>query len=178
MRYAFLLPLVLAAALSGCGTGKAANDNGTLPALTGRVVDNADLLPPEAEARITGRLAALEEHTTDQLIVVTVPSLRGEPIEDLGVRLGRGWGIGQKDLNNGVLLIVAPAERRVRIEVGTGLEGLLTDDKAATIIKEQLLPGHRDARHADAIAAGVEALVGLLEQDRRRPRPFIMQKAA
>ena len=122
MLRAFLLPLALAAALPGCGSGaEAANDNGTLPALTGRVVDNADLLPAADEARLTERLAALEKSTADQLTVVTVPGLGGEAIESFALRLGNGWGIGREDLDNGVLLVVAPSERNVRFEYGSGL---------------------------------------------------------
>jgi uncharacterized protein len=79
-----------------------------LPALTGRVVDRAEILTASAEAELSERLAALEKQTTDQLVVVTVGSLEGERIEDLGLRLGNGWRIGRKGVDNGVLLIVAP----------------------------------------------------------------------
>jgi uncharacterized protein len=176
---AVLLPLALAAALPGCGTeGRAANDNSDLPALTGRVVDNADLLAPEAEARISAKLAALEKGTTDQLVVATVPALNGAKIEDFSLRLGRGWGIGRKDLNNGVLLLVAPTERRVRIEVGTGLEGLLTNQKAWFIIRDTILPRFKVGDYPQGIEAGVDALAKVLEQDKRRPRPRPIQKAA
>jgi uncharacterized protein len=187
VRRAFLLPLVLAAALPGCGTeGKAANDNGagantgngTLPALTGRVVDDADLLPAAREARLTARLAALEKSTSDQLVVVTVPSLNGEAIEAFGLRAGRGWGIGQRDLDNGVLLIAAPTERRVRIEVGYGLEGLLTNKKAKAIIDQTMIPLFAANRHSEAIEAGADRIADVLEQERRRPQPLSPQKAA
>jgi uncharacterized protein len=177
---ALLLPLaVFAAALPGCGSGAAAtNDNGGLPALTGRVVDGADLLPAPEEARLAAQLAALEKSTGDQLVVVTVPSLEGEPIEKFGLRLGRGWKIGQKGLNNGVLLIVAPNDRQVRIEVGYGLEGLLTDGRAKAIIDTRLLPRFRHGDFSEAIAAGTRSISALLESDRRRPRPLPVKKAA
>jgi len=177
---ALLLPLAFAAAaLAGCGSGAAAaNDNGALPTLTGRVVDNAGLLSAGEEARLTARLGALEKSTSDQLVVVTVPSLEGEPIEKLALRLGRGWKIGQKGLDNGVLLIVAPTERRVRIEVGYGLEGLLTDDRAKAIIEQQLLPRFIAGQNADAIAAGALSISALLESDKRRPQPRPVKKAA
>jgi uncharacterized protein len=178
VRQTFLLPLVLAAALAGCGAGKAANDNGNLPKLTGRVVDNADLLAAADEKRLSAQLAKLESRTGDQLVVVTLPSLEGESIEAVGLRLGNGWGIGQKELDNGVLLIVAPAERAVRIEVGLGLEALLTDVRADAIIDARLLPLFREGRHAQAIDAGVESISTLLQQDRRRPQRVPQQKAA
>jgi uncharacterized protein len=177
VRQAFLLPLVLAAALAGCGTGKAANDDGTLPALTGRVMDNANLIPAEDEARLTARLAALEKSTRDQMVVVTLPSLQGESIEALALRLGNGWGIGQKELDNGVLLIVAPAERKVRIEVGTGLEGLLTDPRAKAILNERVIP-RICAGEAAAITTAVDEISKVLEQDRRRPQRLPQPKAA
>jgi uncharacterized protein len=91
------------------------------PALTGRVVDGANVLDAATRAALTGKLAALEAQTTDQLFVVTLKSLQGTSIEDFGVQLARQWQIGQNDKNNGVLLIVAPSERKVRIEVGYGL---------------------------------------------------------
>lgn len=141
-----------------------------LPALTGRVVDQADLLSTQAEAELVARLAALEKATTDQLIVVTVPSLEDEPIEDLGLRLGNGWAIGGKGVDNGVLLIVAPGEKRTRIEVGYGLEGLLTDERAAQILKEQALPNFAQGRFERGISEGVTAIAATLESDRTRPR--------
>ena len=94
----------------------------SFPALSGRVVDNADLLTGAEEAELTRALEALETASTDQLVVVTLPTLQGYEIEEYGYQLGRHWGIGQKDKDNGVLLIVAPNERKVRIEVGRRLE--------------------------------------------------------
>ena len=141
-----------------------------LPPLTGRVVDNAGILPESTEARLTARLAALEKTTTDQLVVVTVPGLAGERIEDLGLRLGQGWKIGRKGIDNGVLLIVAPNERQARIEVGYGLEGLLTDERAAQILKERAIPRFVGGEVERGIADGVAAIVATLESDRTRPR--------
>ena len=179
MLRAILLPLALAAIVSGCGSdAKAANDNKAVPALTGRVVDNAELLDPATEELITTRLAALERSTSDQLVVVTLPDLHGERIETVGLRLGRAWGVGQRELNNGVLIVVAPLDRRVRIEVGSGLEGLLTDETAGAIIDEDMLPLFSKGRHPQAIETGVKRISAVLEQDRRRPRPLLQKKAA
>ncbi|MGZ8284546.1 MAG: TPM domain-containing protein [Allosphingosinicella sp.] len=142
-----------------------------LPALTGRVVDQADLLDAVAEAELSARLEALEKATTDQLVVVTVASLQSEPIEALGLRLGNGWGIGRKGVDNGVLLIVAPADRRARIEVGKGLGGLLTDERAQRIMDEKMVPACREGHCDRAIADGVAAIAKLLRSDPKRPRP-------
>lgn len=141
-----------------------------LPGLTGRVVDRAELLDEEAEAALTRRLAALEKATTDQLVVVTVPSLDGESIEELGLRLGNGWGVGRKDAGNGVLLILAAADRRARIEVGKGLQGLLTDEEAQRIMDKQLVPRFRQGEYVEGIEAGVAAIEATLRSDPRRPR--------
>ena len=143
-----------------------------LPQLTGRVVDHADLLSAATEQRIVGQAESLEAATTDQLVVVTVRSLDGEPIESLGLRLGNGWGIGQENLDNGVLLIVAPRERRVRIEVGCGLEGLLTDERAQQIVNAILVPHFAEARYEEGISTGVANIAALLRTDTRRPQPW------
>jgi uncharacterized protein len=141
-----------------------------LPALIGRVVDRADVLTARAEAALAARLAALEKATTDQLVVVTVESLHGERINDLGLRLGNGWEIGQKGVDNGVLLIVAPNDRQARIEVGYGLEGLLTDERAGQILKERAIPNFAEGRVERGISEGVAAIAATLESDRTRPR--------
>jgi len=142
----------------------------SLPALTGRVVDNAHVLSMPAQARLTRRLADLERRTSDQLVVVTLPSLGDVSIEAVGLRLGNGWGIGRKGLDNGVLLLVAPLDRKVRIEVGCGLEALLTDARAAGIIQQKLIPSFRVGDYDRAAEAGVAAIADVLESDPRRPQ--------
>ena len=134
----------------------------SFPKLTGRVVDNANLLSPEQRAALTNELAALEAKNRRQLVVVTIPDLEGYPIEDYGYRLGRTWGIGEKDVNSGALLIVAPKERKVRIEVGYGLEPIVTDALSSVIIQQQILPAFRNGDMAGGIMAGTKALVDLL----------------
>ena len=108
----------------------------TFPALTGRVVDEAGILDPATKATLEQKLSDFETKTTGQLVVVTLKSLQGTSIEDYGYQLGRHWQIGQKEKNTGALLIVAPNERKVRIEVGYGFEGTLT---AAILLAAGLL---------------------------------------
>jgi uncharacterized protein len=134
----------------------------TFPSLTGRVVDEAGLLDAAKQAEIEAKLAALEEKTTDQLVVVTVRSLQGRTIEEYGYRLGRAWAIGQKDKNNGVLLIVAPNERKVRIEVGYGLEGTLPDAIASIIVQNSILPRFKANDYPGGIALGVDEIIKTL----------------
>lgn len=135
------------------------------PVLAGRVVDEAALLSGEQKARINTDLEALENKTTDQLVVVTLKSLQGLPIEDFGYKLGRHWGIGQAGKDNGVLLVVAPKERKVRIEVGRGLEGTLPDAMAKIIIENAILPRFRAGDYPGGISAGLRDIVAVLTGD-------------
>lgn len=125
------------------------------PALSGRVVDGAGILSAADEAEITETLAKVEGRSTDQIVVVTVPSLQGYAIDDYGYQLGRHWGIGQAGKDNGVLLIVAPNERKVRIEVGYGLEGVLPDALAGLIIERRILPAFKRGDLPAGIKAGI-----------------------
>jgi uncharacterized protein len=129
------------------------------PALTGRVVDAANLLTPQQEQQLTHRLEALERASSRQLVVATVPSLQDRPIEDYGYQLGRHWKIGQSEANNGTILLVAPTERKVRIEVGYGLEPILTDALSSQIIRETILPRFRENDMAGGIIAGADAVI-------------------
>ncbi|MEN9874538.1 MAG: hypothetical protein RL186_1435 [Pseudomonadota bacterium] len=139
----------------------------SFPALSGRVVDAANLLSPEVEAQLSARLQALEATSSDQLVVATVPSLQGYEIEEYGYRLGRAWQIGQGErLNNGVILLVAPNERKVRIEVGYGLEGVLTDFLTGQVIRNDILPAFKAGDMQGGIVAGADGLIGLLTLDR------------
>jgi len=135
------------------------------PALTGRVVDEAQLLKKEDLAAIAADLKALETKSSDQLVVYTTRSLQGYPIEDFGYQLGRTWGIGQRGVNNGVLLIVAPNERKVRIEVGRGMEPYLTDAMTKLIIENAILPAFRRGDFASGIRAGVHDIIGVMTGD-------------
>ena len=149
--------------LAGCGAAAPAASTAPagydFPVLTGRVVDSANLLPMADRTALTDKLTALEKRTGHQVVVVTIRSLGGHEIADYGVTLGRTWGIGRKDVNDGVLLIVAPNERKVRIEVGYGLEKALRDEEAAAIINQAILPAFKAGDFPRGIAAGVDGVI-------------------
>ncbi|HEX6859833.1 MAG TPA: TPM domain-containing protein [Caulobacteraceae bacterium] len=147
----------------------------TFPKLTGRVVDDAGILSPATEAELTQKLATLEQQTTRQVVVVTLPGLQGYEIEEYGYQLGRAWGIGQKGENNGVLLIVAPNERKVRIEVGYGLEPLLTDALSSLILQEQVLPRFRAGDMEGGVVAGADAVIAQLALPDEEARARVAQ---
>ena len=133
-----------------------------LPALSGRVVDQANILTPATEQRLTAQLQAHEKAGGNQVVVATIESLGGETIESYGVRLGRSWGIGQAGDDNGIVLIVAPEERKVRIEVGYGLEGDIPDAIAANIIQAKILPRFWENDFDGGVTAGVTAIIAAL----------------
>ncbi|MEW4447469.1 TPM domain-containing protein [Qipengyuania sp. JC766] len=133
------------------------------PELSGRVVDAADIIPEETEAALNAKLAALEEQSQRQLVVATIPDLEGYEIADYGYQLGREWGIGDAERNDGALLIVAPNERRVRIEVGYGLEGIMTDALSSVIINQSILPRFREYDYPGGIVAGTDAIIQQLQ---------------
>ncbi|WP_438765784.1 TPM domain-containing protein [Kushneria sp. TE3] len=135
------------------------------PELTGRVVDNAELLDASTETQLSDTLAAHEEATGEQVVVVTLPDLGGETIEQYGYQLGREWGIGQEGEDNGALLIVALDERQVRIEVGYGLEGRLTDAQSSAIINQVITPAFGDGDFARGIVEGSQAMIQVLGGD-------------
>jgi uncharacterized protein len=159
------LPALVIAAFAALACAGALSAAPAFPPLTGRIVDEAALLDPAVEARLAAKLADLEAKTTTQLVVVTLRSLQGNDIADYGYQLGRHWGIGQKGRNNGALLVVAPAERKVRIEVGYGLEGLLTDAVARLIIDNAILPRFRTGDFSGGIERGVDDIIQVLSGD-------------
>lgn len=132
------------------------------PALTGRVVDQAGLLDTATRAQLTQTLEAQEQASGAQIVVVTVPNLQGNAIEEYGYQLGRAWGIGQKGKDNGALLLVAKDERKVRIEVGYGLEGQLTDAQSSIIINNVIIPAFRQGDFPGGIRNGVAAMIQVL----------------
>jgi uncharacterized protein len=157
-----------------CLAGLAAAAEPTFPPLTGRIVDEAGILSAVDEQELMQTLAGLEQKSSDQIVVYTAKSLQGYPIEDFGYRLGRFWKIGQQGVNNGVVLIVAPSDRKVRIEVGRGLEPLLTDAMSKLIIQNAILPAFRRGDFPAGIKAGVrdirDVLFGDAEEVSKRAR--------
>ena len=139
--------------------------NIAFPPLTGRVVDQAGLLSPQATEQLTQQLADHESKTGQQVVVAIVSSLQGQEIEDYGYQLGRFWGIGQKDKDTGAILLVAPKEHEVRIEVGYGLEGTLTDTKSAEIIHDIVLPAFKQGQMSQGVIAGTDAILQVLGGD-------------
>ena len=167
---------LLALSLCACGApeplanGRQAAANADAPAPAGRVVDNASLLSADDEASLSADLASLERRTTDQVVIVTVPSLSGQAIESFATALGNRLGVGQRDKDNGVLLVVAPNERKVRIAVGYGLEDILTHTRAQQIIDRALLPPLRQGDAPAAIKAGTREIVATLVAHEAEPR--------
>lgn len=135
----------------------------SFPALTGRVVDQAGLLDAATTKTLNQVLAQEEQQTSNQVVVVTLKNLQGHTIADYGYQLGRHWGIGQQGRDNGVLLIVAAKERKVRIEVGYGLEGRLTDAVSSVIIHEYILPQFKRGDYSKGILIGVQKIMGVLK---------------
>ena len=135
------------------------------PELTGRVVDQAGILDAVARNRLDMTLAAHEQKTSDQVVIATVPSLQGTAIEDFSNQLFRAWRLGQAKTNNGVLVLVAPNDRKIRIEVGYGLEGTLTDAVSKMIIQAAIAPKFKAGDYAGGLEAGADAIVSTLQGD-------------
>lgn len=131
-----------------------------VPPLEGRVNDRAGLLSPAAEQRLTSRLAAHEQATGAQLAVLTIESLEGAPVEDYSIRVVEAWKLGKKGQDNGVLLLVAKNDRKMRIEVGYGLEGSLPDILAGRIVRDVISPHFKQGDYEGGILLGVEAIIG------------------
>ena len=161
LRFASLGRLLLALCLLGLSALAQAQDE--FPALSGRVVDLAGLLDDAQESALIAQLDAHEQETGNQLVVATVDSLDGRDIADYANRLGRFWQIGTSENDNGVLLVVAPNERKVRIEVGYGLEGALTDSLSSIIIQREILPAFRQGGFAQGIQQGVNAILQAIQ---------------
>ncbi|MFZ3482805.1 TPM domain-containing protein [Sphingomonas sp. 3-13AW] len=156
-----LLRLLLATLLA-CGLTAAPAQAQDFPKFTGFVVDAANVLSPEQEAALTQKLDQLQQKTNHQLVVATVPDLQGYAIDDYGYRLGRAWGVGLKDADNGAILLVAPNERKVRVEVGYGLEPVLTDAFSSLVVNNTILPRFKAGDLPGGIIAGADALAAQL----------------
>lgn len=162
---AALIGLLLAILFAPLAVAATTPTGPQFPALTGRVVDNAHVLDAATQADLTAKLAALEQQTTRQLVVVTLPTLGGQDIEDYGNGLIRKWGIGQKGTNNGAIFIVVPSEHKVRIEVGYGLEDTLTDALSSVILQEKVLPKFRAGDIQGGVVDGANAIITQLGAD-------------
>jgi uncharacterized protein len=171
---AFLGVLVCALSLQA----SAAFADPAFPALTGRVVDDAGVLSADAQTRLASMSKALEDKTHDQLVVVTLKSLQGYEIEQYGYQLGRHWGIGQKGTNNGALLIIAPKEHKVRIEVGYGLEGVLTDAQSKLIIENIMLPAFRKGDYDGGTLAGTATILSVFGVNTKDVDQYLPQDTA
>lgn len=165
--------VAIALGLAACGPGEEqiANDVQSGPAieLTGRIVDRAKLLDAPSIRALELRLAKLEQATSDQLVVVSVPSLGGRAINDFATSLGNRWGIGRGDVDNGVMILIAPSERQVWISVGTGLEGLLTNQRTQGIV-DRMLPDFKRGDVPGGIERGLGEIEKILMTDKRRPQ--------
>jgi uncharacterized protein len=154
LRYAVVAAIILSAFIAAASN---------VPYLTGRVTDNAEILSPSMAKSLTERLKAHEEETGNQIAVLTVPSLEGESVEEYAEAVFKEWKLGQKGKDNGVLLVVAPHDRRMRIEVGYGLEDALPDSAAGSIIRNAITPRFKNEDYDGGIEAGVNAIIAVLE---------------
>lgn len=171
-RARFLRSIILPSLLllaAGCGEAPASADRpaqptgaSTLLQPQGFVTDAAGLLDAPTKQRLTDRLKALEKATGHQLVIVTTPSLEGQDILFYAVDLGRRWGIGRKGHDDGVIVLVAPRERKVRITVGYGLESTLTDPRCAEIIQRDMIPAFTKGDYAGGLERAVDSLVARL----------------
>ena len=169
-----LLGVLAACIIMLCASLTPAVAEPKFPPLTGRIVDEARIFSADDRQQLEATLKELEGKSSDQIVIYTAPSLQGYEIEDFAYRLGRFWKIGQAGVNNGIVLIVAPNERKVRIEVGRGLEPMMTDALSSSIIQNTILPGFRRGDFPGGIKAGVrdikDVLLGDAEEVKRRAR--------
>jgi uncharacterized protein len=148
-----------------------------VPYLTGRVNDYAQILSEQARQNLGEKLKAHEERTTNQVVVLTVPSLQGESIEDYANEVFNEWKLGQQDQDNGILIVVVPDERKMRIEVGYGLEPELTDAQASRIIRDVMAPRFREGDYDGGITEGAAAVMGVLE-GQEIPETALMEESS
>ena len=170
MKAAFRLSLVLSVLFASWCVGAV-----DIPYLTGRVTDNAGILSDDARKAITQRLKDHEDKTTNQIAVLTVPTLDGTGIEEYAVSVFKVWKLGQKGKDNGILVVVAPNDRRMRIEVGYGLESVITDGIAGSIIRNVMTPNFKSGDYNKGIKDGVGALTNILEGGKA---PDVQEKTA
>ena len=151
--------LLLVGSLLGAVRAGAAD----VPFLSGRVVDNAEILKPATRGALSEKLKQHEQKTSNQIAVLTIPTIGDDSIEAYATKVFDSWKLGQKGKDNGVLLVIAPRDRKLRIEVGYGLEGTLTDVAASRIIRNVITPAFKSGDYDKGVSAGVDAIVGQLE---------------
>ena len=134
-----------------------------IPSLNGRVNDLASMISAKAEIEINEKLAVLEKKESTQVVVLTIDSLEGEPLEDFSIRVAEAWKIGQKEFDNGVLLLVAKKDRKARIEVGYGLEGALTDLTAGRIVDNEIVPLFEKGKFDEGFMRGIDLIVAAVQ---------------
>jgi uncharacterized protein len=159
------IALTIATFLCLLGLGAASAATLDFPPLTGRVVDQANIMTPQSRSDLEAKLKDFEDKSSIQLVVATVKSLQGSDIETYGYELGRYWKLGQAQKNNGVVLLIAPNERKVRIEVGYGLEGTLTDALSSVIISTAIAPRFKAGDFSGGISRGVDGIISVLSGD-------------
>ena len=161
-RFYFMV-LILGLAWSSGGIGLSGWAQPAIPPLSGRVVDHAAILSPATESEVTTILRLHEDSTSNQIVVLTIASLEGAVLEEHSLEVARSWKLGQEGKNNGVLFLIAYVDRKMRIEVGYGLEGDLPDIVAKRIIDNNIRPLFRDSNFDDGVLSGVRAIVGAIE---------------
>jgi uncharacterized protein len=163
---ALVLIVVAGLALAGGAPAQTPPAGPAFPALRGRVVDTANLLSPAEESGLSRDLAALEDRTNDQLVIATVPTLGGRPISDYALALSQYWSLGHHRRGNGVLILIVPEDHQMRIQVGFGLTGVLTDSEAKAIIDRDMLPHFRLNEWYQGISAGTHSVIQELSPPR------------
>ena len=133
-----------------------------VPQLKGRVNDYASILSPETAQKLEVALSAIESSDSTQIVVLTIPSLEGEALEEFSLKVAEAWKIGQKNLDNGAILLVSKNDRKLRIEVGRGLEGKLTDLISGRIIRSEIIPKFKEGDFNGGIEAGIKAVVSVV----------------
>lgn len=162
-RWPLVVPLAMLLLASGCKASEpiaketAACDGVPQMALAGRVTDAANILTDEDERRLTERLTRYEARTKHQMVIATTPSLNGTRVDNFGTCLGNRWKIGRRDYDDGIVILVAPNERQMRIATGTGMEKILTDDKALDVI-HRMMPQFKQGDYAGGLSTGIEAI--------------------
>jgi uncharacterized protein len=169
--------------MSACSPAEPAAQDAPALELTGRVVDAAQVLEPEAERRLTEKLDLAERKYGPQMVIVTTPSLKGAKVADYSIKLARAWGVGDKQRNDGLVLLIAPNERVARIEVGYGLEGSFSDDFAGEILRKHIFPQFEQGDFAAGIEAGVDRMIEKMKAvptipANDNPAPNLKDKAA